>query len=126
MAAHSLMASASDYPGGVLATFNDVIIVSINYRLGILGFFNIPGTKYKGNYGMLDQVLALKWVQANIASFGGDPNRVTIFGQSAGGISVSLQLISPLSKGPVSKSHYGRAAHLRRLFTVEKFLTRSS
>ena len=44
------------YPGGVLATFNDVIVVSFNYRLGILGFFNIPGTDYKGNYGMLDQV----------------------------------------------------------------------
>ena len=48
--------SASHYPVGVLATFNDVIVVSINYRLGILGFFNIPGTDYKGNYGMLDQV----------------------------------------------------------------------
>ena len=48
--------SASHYPAGVLATFNEVIVVSINYRLGILGFFNIPGTDYKGNYGMLDQV----------------------------------------------------------------------
>lgn len=48
--------SASHYPAGVLATFNDVIVVSINYRLGILGFFNIPGTDNKGNYGMLDQV----------------------------------------------------------------------
>lgn len=48
--------TASHYPAGVLATFNDVIVVSINYRLGILGFFNIPDTDYKGNYGMLDQV----------------------------------------------------------------------
>ncbi|KAL9970952.1 hypothetical protein ACROYT_G023418 [Oculina patagonica] len=91
--------TSSVYPGGVLATFNDVIVVSINYRLGVLGFLNIPGTEYKGNYGMLDQVQALKWVQANIASFGGDPNRVTLFGESAGGMSVSLHLISPLSKG---------------------------
>ncbi|KAJ7393150.1 neurexin protein binding [Desmophyllum pertusum] len=90
--------TSSICPGGVLATFNDVIVVSINYRLGVLGFLNIPGTEYKGNYGMLDQVLALKWVQANIASFGGDPNRVTIFGESAGGMSVSLHLVSPLSK----------------------------
>ena len=48
------------YPGGVLATFNDVIVVSINYRLGVLGFFNIPGTNYKGNYGMLDQVRCIR------------------------------------------------------------------
>ncbi|XP_078372725.1 acetylcholinesterase-like [Oculina patagonica] len=91
--------TASDYPAGILATFNDVIVVTVNYRLGVLGFFNVPGTEFKGNYGMFDQVLALKWVQTNIASFGGDPNRVTIFGQSAGGMSVSLHLISPLSKG---------------------------
>ncbi|XP_078372745.1 cholinesterase-like isoform X2 [Oculina patagonica] len=91
--------SSTFYHGGVLAGFNDVIVVTINYRLGVLGFFNIPGTDYEGNYGMLDQVQALKWVQTNIASFGGDPNRVTIFGESAGGMSVSLHLISPLSKG---------------------------
>jgi len=48
--------TASHYPGGVLAAFNDVIVVSINYRLGVLGFFNVPGTNVKGNYGMLDQV----------------------------------------------------------------------
>ena len=48
--------SASNFPGGVLAAFNDVIVVSINYRLGILGFFNVPGTDVKGNYGILDQV----------------------------------------------------------------------
>ena len=48
--------TSTAYPGGVLATFNDVIVVSINYRVGVLGFFNIPGTDYKGNYGMLDQV----------------------------------------------------------------------
>lgn len=91
--------SSSSYPGAVLAAFNDVIFLSFNYRIGILGFFNVPGTDITGNYGMLDQVLALKWVQNNIASFGGDPNKVTIFGESVGGNSVSLHLISPLSKG---------------------------
>lgn len=91
--------SSNIYRGGVLAAFNDVIIVTLNYRLGVLGFINAPGTDVKGNYGMLDQVLALKWVQNNIANFGGDPNKVTIFGESAGGVSVSLHLISPLSKG---------------------------
>ncbi|KAJ7393152.1 neurexin protein binding [Desmophyllum pertusum] len=93
------LGSSTEYPGHILASFNDVIVVTFNYRLGILGFFNIPGTDFKGNYGMHDQILALKWVQANIASFGGDPNRVTIFGESSGGMSVSLHLISPLSKG---------------------------
>jgi len=87
------------FPGGVLAAFNDVIVVSINYRLGVLGFLNVPGTDVTGNFGMLDQVLALKWIQANIVSFGGDSKRVTIFAQSAGAIAVSLHLISPLSKG---------------------------
>nr|XP_058954999.1 uncharacterized protein LOC131782294 [Pocillopora verrucosa] len=91
--------SSSSYPGAVLAAFNDVIFLSFNYRIGILGFFNVPGTDITGNYGMLDQVLALKWVQNNIASLGGDPNKVTIFGESVGGNSVSLHLISPLSKG---------------------------
>ncbi|KAJ7393151.1 neurexin protein binding [Desmophyllum pertusum] len=91
--------SSTEYPAGILAAFNDVIVVSMNYRLGILGFFNIPDTEIKGNYGMLDQILALQWVQTNIASFGGDPNRVTLFGQSAGAIAVSLQLLSPLSQG---------------------------
>ena len=51
-----LVSSSTNFPGGVLSTFNDVIIVTINYRLGVLGFFNIPGTDYKGNYGMMDQV----------------------------------------------------------------------
>ncbi len=54
--------TSSVYPGGVLATFNDVIVVSINYRLGLLGFLNIPGTDYKGNYGMLDQVRCSRYI----------------------------------------------------------------
>jgi len=93
------LGSSTEYPGHVLAAFNNVIVVTFNYRLGILGFFNEPKTNVKGNYGMYDQIQALKWVQANIASFGGDPNRVTIFGESAGASSISLHLISPLSKG---------------------------
>jgi len=91
--------SSTEFPGGILSSFNDIILVTFNYRLGILGFFNIPDTEIKGNYGMLDQVLALQWVQNNIANFGGDPNRVTLFGQSSGAVSVSLHLLSPLSKG---------------------------
>ena len=63
------------------------------------GFASTGDTAAPGNYGMLDQLLALEFVQRNIANFGGDPNQVTIFGQSAGGASVGLHILSPLSRG---------------------------
>lgn len=82
---------------------NGVIVVTINYRLGYLGFFaqsaiDAEGHR-KGNYGLMDQQFALKWVRRNIAAFGGDPHRVTIFGESAGGQSVYANLASPLAAG---------------------------
>ena len=80
------------------SVLGDVIVVSINYRLGILGFLNSNGT-LKGNYGLWDQIMALQWVQDNIESFGGDKTSVTIFGESAGGFSVSLLAMSPMAKG---------------------------
>ena len=80
-------------------TERDVIIVSINYRLGPFGFFSMGNDIVPGNTGFRDQVMALSWVQENIAYFGGNPKMVTIFGESAGSYSVALQLISPLSKG---------------------------
>ena len=82
-----------------------IITVTVNYRLGIFGFFSLPDlTKESrnhasGNYGLLDQNEALRWVQKNIAAFGGDPAQVTIAGESAGSMSVSAQMASPLSKG---------------------------
>ena len=82
----------------------DVIIVTINYRLGTLGFLSTGDDVIPGNMGMWDQVMALKWVQKNIAAFGGDPNKVTIFGESAGGMSVSLLLISPAASGLFHKA----------------------
>ncbi|MEI8191288.1 MAG: carboxylesterase/lipase family protein [candidate division NC10 bacterium] len=81
------------------------VIVTINYRLGPLGFLSHPLLSQEspqgssGNYGLLDQIEALKWVQRNISAFGGDPGRVTIFGESAGAMSVLEQMVSPLSKG---------------------------
>ena len=76
-----------------------MVVVVIQYRLGAFGFLTIGDSAAPGNYGMLDQVAALKWVKGNKNNFGGDPGKVTIFGLSAGGTSVSLHLLSPLSKG---------------------------
>ena len=93
---------ASDYNPRKLAEQGDAVVVTINYRLGIFGFFAHPEMQGKGpmaNFGLLDQQLALDWVQQNIAQFGGDPNDVTIFGESSGGNSVVAQMASPWSKG---------------------------
>ena len=76
-----------------------VVVVSMNYRLGPLGFLNLGNQYISGNQGMKDQLLAMQWVRANIPSFGGDPNRVTIFGEGAGGSSVHLHMLSPLGDG---------------------------
>jgi len=84
--------------GGLLAK-RDVVVVSFNYRLGRFGFFAHPALGQGGNWGLMDQIAALKWVQRNIASFGGDPAMVTIFGESAGGESVSRLMASPVAKG---------------------------
>jgi len=87
-----------------------VVLVTINYRLGRLGFFAHPALNQvypeepKGNYGYMDQIAALKWVQHNIASFGGDPKNVTIFGFSAGGVSVHSLLTIPSAKGLFHKA----------------------
>jgi para-nitrobenzyl esterase len=88
------------YDGRALAEQSGTVIVSGNYRLGPLGFLAHPALgSGSGNYGIRDQQAALTWVQDNIAAFGGDPGRVTIFGESAGGVSVCLHLVSPASQG---------------------------
>jgi para-nitrobenzyl esterase len=95
--------SESRYDGESMAQ-KGIVTITINYRLGIFGFFSHPDLTAEsahhasGNYGLLDQNAALKWVQANIEAFGGDPKRVTIAGESAGSISVCAQVVSPLSK----------------------------
>ena len=96
--------AGSIYDGETLAK-KGVVLVTVNYRLGIFGFFAHPeltkesDRNSSGNYGLLDQIAALEWVQKNIAGFGGDPKRVTIFGESAGSWSVNYLTATPLAKG---------------------------
>ncbi|HVV66344.1 MAG TPA: carboxylesterase family protein [Rhizomicrobium sp.] len=97
------------YDGTDLAK-HGVVVVSFNYRLGELGFFAHPAVlggkpgEESGNFGLLDQIAALEWVKRNIASFGGDPANVTIFGESAGGMSVNDLMASPLARGLFAKA----------------------
>ncbi|NP_999411.2 liver carboxylesterase precursor [Sus scrofa] len=93
-----VVGGASTYDGLALAAHENVVVVAIQYRPGIWGFFSTGDEHSRGNWGHLDQVAALHWVQENIANFGGDPGSVTIFGESAGGESVSVLVLSPLAK----------------------------
>jgi para-nitrobenzyl esterase len=105
---------------GIDLAKHGVVVVSFNYRLGLLGFFAHPALAEEspdeavGNYGLMDQVAALKWVQKNIAAFGGDPANVTIFGESAGGMSVNDLIASPAARGlfvkAISESGLGMTA----------------
>ena len=92
--------------GGALAA-KGVLVVSFNYRLGVLGFLAHPDLDAEGpsgNYGLQDQLAALRWVQANIAEFGGDPDNVTLFGESAGAMAVGILMASPLARGLFHKA----------------------
>ncbi|KAJ7253556.1 cholinesterase [Mycena rebaudengoi] len=120
-------ASDAVYDGGNLASRGDVVVVSINYRLSTLGFLALNDGKTKGNYGIGDQITALNWVRTHIASFGGDPDRVTIFGQSAGAGSVRALLGAPpafgLFKGAIAESNlggFGYAHTYSDYFTIEQ------
>jgi len=100
-----MFGSGQGYRADRLAEFGDVVVVTINYRLNIFGFFAAPELRAEdpnrstGNYGSLDQVAAVRWVRENIASFGGDPANLTIFGESAGAYSVCTLLATPLARG---------------------------
>ena len=127
-----LMSGSTAYNSGDALAKQGVVVVSMNYRLGRLGFFAHPALAaeapddVRGNYGYMDQRAALLWVQRNIAAFGGDPAKVTIFGESAGGGSVMIHLTSPMSQGlfraavmespwPTSRAKVGGLAELRML-----------
>jgi para-nitrobenzyl esterase len=96
-----------------------VIVVSVAYRVGPLGYLAHPGLsaeskdRVSGNYGVLDMIAGLQWVKKNIAAFGGDPGKVTIFGESAGGIAVSMLSASPLAKGIVPRCDLGKRRIVR-------------
>lgn len=121
-------AGTRSYDGEVLAR-KGAVIVTINYRLGIFGFFAHPalsaesGHHASGNYALLDQIAALQWVQKNIAAFGGDPARVTIFGESAGSWAVNVLLASPLAKGLFQRAigeSGGSFSPMKKLAEAEK------
>ena len=102
--------TAALYDGSNLAR-RDVVVVTINYRLGRLGFFDHPALAAErvagepgGNYGVMDQIAALRWVRDNIAAFGGDPTQVTIFGESAGGVAVTQLMVAPSARGLFHKA----------------------
>ena len=101
---------ASPFTSGAQLAKQGVVLVSVNYRLGRFGFFAFPALsrerpdELKANYAYMDQIAALQWVQRNIAAFGGDPDNVTIFGFSAGGVSVHSLLASPLARGLFHKA----------------------
>lgn len=86
-------------PGDLLAAHGQIIVINFNYRLGLLGFLSSVENNFTGNNGLLDQVLAMEWVNSNIQYFNGDVNRITIAGHSAGAGNIGLHLVSPLTKG---------------------------
>ncbi|XP_017782173.1 PREDICTED: neuroligin-4, Y-linked isoform X2 [Nicrophorus vespilloides] len=95
--------ASNHFPGHIMATFYKVVIVTINYRLGALGFLSTADINSPGNYGILDQAMALKWVYENIEFFNGDSSSITLFGPGAGAASAGLLMVAPETKHMVSK-----------------------
>uniref|UniRef100_A0A8C1ZSN3 Neuroligin 3a n=1 Tax=Cyprinus carpio TaxID=7962 RepID=A0A8C1ZSN3_CYPCA len=88
--------------GSVLASYGNVIVITLNFRVGVLGFLSTGDQAAKGNYGILDQIQALRWISENIGYFGGDSNRITVFGSGIGASCVSLLTLSHHSEGPTA------------------------
>jgi para-nitrobenzyl esterase len=117
-----LTGESDDYDPAPLLAANPVIVVTLNYRLGYFGFFATPGLDNEGhpaaNYGLQDQQFALLWVQTNIAAFGGDPTRVTLAGESAGGLSTLAGLASPTARGLFTQAIVQSGAYALHLPTL--------
>ncbi len=102
--------SSNEFFSGSVLPQHGVVLVTLNYRLGVFGFLALPALTSEsphhasGNYGLMDQIMALNWVRANIAQFGGDPNNVTLFGQSAGSVDTTILMTSPLARGLFQKA----------------------
>lgn len=94
---------SNGYNAATLAAFGNVLVVTLNYRLGVFGFLSSGDANAPGNYGLWDQQLAIKWVHDNIGEFGGNPKRVTIFGESAGSISTVYQALYPGNSGLIQR-----------------------
>lgn len=116
-----------NYRGATLASYGGVVVVSLAYRVNIFGFFGHPelsGSAAPTNFGLLDQIAALRWVRDEIAAFGGDPDNVTVFGESAGGADIGYLMISPLARGlfrrAISQSGGYLMADTRRLSDAER------
>ncbi|XP_023236322.1 cholinesterase-like isoform X2 [Centruroides sculpturatus] len=106
----------SYYNGRYLASIGNVIVVSFNYRLGSFGFMYLNDTRMPGNMGMLDQVTALRWIYNNIEYFEGDRNNITLFGQSAGSVSITDHMISPLSRELFGRSILQSGTNYNNIF----------
>ncbi|XP_054709023.1 neuroligin-4, X-linked-like [Uloborus diversus] len=91
--------AGNPYDGSVLASYGKVVVVTVNFRLGVLGFLPLMEGSARGNYGLTDQVAALHWIQENIAEFGGDPKNVTLLGHGHGAACVNFLVLSPMAKG---------------------------
>jgi para-nitrobenzyl esterase len=108
--------SSADYDGSKLARDGHVVVVTVNYRIGALGFFSHPAINAEShpaiNYGLMDQQFALRWIKKNIAAFGGDASVITLWGQSSGGTSVLANLISPTAKGLFGRAINQSGTHL--------------
>ncbi|XP_032013477.1 LOW QUALITY PROTEIN: carboxylesterase 4A [Hylobates moloch] len=111
-----IVGAASSYEGSDLAAREKVVLVFLRHRLGIFGFLSTDDSHARGNWGLLDQMAALRWVQENIAAFGGDPGNVTLFGQSAGAMSISGLMMSPLASGLFHRAISQSGTVLLRLF----------